>query len=63
MGTRTGERTEVRVHDRGPATAAELRQAMTGLLRIGVDVLRSDGEVEVLDRRWLDENLKFRKGA
>ena len=62
MATRA-EETAVRVQDRGLAAAAELRQAVTGLLRIGVDVLRSDGEVEVLDRRWLDENLKFRKGA
>lgn len=53
--------TAVQLRDRERVTEKELSRGLRGLLRVSVDVLRSSGDVQVVDRRWIDENVRFVK--
>lgn len=61
MPNQATERGVLRVRERGPATDGELRRAIEGLLIISVETYRATGEIEVLDRRWLEDNVRFRR--
>jgi hypothetical protein len=61
VGREPAKRTAIQFRDRKGATEKELSTGLLGLLRVSADVLRSSGDVSVVDRRWIDENVRFAK--
>ena len=59
MTRRNSRGNAVRVRERGGATEEELVLALKGLLVASVDVLRAAGEVEMIDRDWIEANVRF----
>jgi hypothetical protein len=59
VARRNSRANAVRVRERGRATQEELVVALKGLLMASVDVLRAAGEVEMIDRDWIDANVRF----
>ena len=59
MARRNSRANAVRVRDRGRVSQEELVVALKGLLVASVDVLRAAGEVEMIDRDWIEANVRF----